>query len=85
MLINKYFEEGFWDDMSPKAQDVANKMYEFLIKRKDETIHPETSIADREWHTIVHNVSLLSAWAIDDDMPDTIIDSGLVNINPPEN
>lgn len=74
MLTNKYTDDEFWDDMSPKAQDVHNKVFEFLIKRKEMSVHPKSKMSDEEWHTIVYNVSLTAAWAVDDTLPDSIIE-----------
>lgn len=73
-MINKYTDDEFWDEMSIKAQDVHNKVFEFLIKRKELTVHPKTEMSDDEWNTIVYNVSLIAAWAIDDDLPDITIE-----------
>jgi hypothetical protein len=83
MLINKYTEQEFWDDMSVKAQDVHTKVYEFLIARKESTTHPKTVMKDDEWHTIVYNAALCAAWAVDDVLPDAIIE--VMDHNLPEN
>lgn len=85
MLINKYTEDEFWQDMSPKAQDVHNKIYEFMIKRKEEVTHPKSLIENEEWRTLVYNVSLLAAWAVDDNIPGIILDSELYTPITPEN
>lgn len=83
MLTNKYTEDDFWDEMSPKAQDVHNKVFEFLIKRKETTMHPKTELTEREWHTIVYNVSLCAAWAVDDNLPDRITE--VIDFKLPDN
>lgn len=71
MIENKYFDDVLWNMLSPLAQDVANKTYEFLVKRKELTT--SAPLDDFTWQSLVHNVSLAAGLAVDDNFPDHII------------
>lgn len=84
MLVNKYVDQEFWDDLSPKAQDVLNKFYEHSIKRNG-LVTPKIGfdVSPEAWEILIYNMSLIAAWSVDDILPEIIIED--TNHNLPEN
>lgn len=65
---------GHYDDLSIDAQVHLKKLYEWYLLHPDGFLPKGVELTDEKIKVLIFNISLLSAWAIDDELPPTVLD-----------
>jgi len=65
--LNKYkVPKKYWKKLTPRQKRMFNKTHEMLEDNQDLLTHPKTFLSDKEWGTIVWNVSWVVSEMLDE-------------------
>ncbi|HTJ52647.1 MAG TPA: hypothetical protein VL443_24495 [Cyclobacteriaceae bacterium] len=73
MSVESIFSDHY-DDLSIEAQVHLKKIYEWYLVHPDGFLPKGVELNDKQLKVLIYNISLLSAWAIDDELPLVILD-----------
>lgn len=55
-----------WNKFSELSKEIFNDVYAQAINNQGISTHPKTKLPQEEWKTIVYNLSVYAAWALDE-------------------
>jgi hypothetical protein len=78
-MIEEIYED-FYNDLSTPAKIYLKRMHDWYIKHPDGFLPPTVKLTKNELNSLIFNLSLLTAWCFDDDLPNTVLTTD--NIEP---